>query len=554
MEPSPVVASGRATAAAGGEPPPADGGSRRGDRRGWRGWRSRAAELAGIDLRSLALLRCGLGLVILFDIAGRLPDLAAHYTDQGILPRWAALVWLPVEAHLSVRMLSGAAWFQALVFAVAAAAAVALICGWHTRAAAVLSWYLVFALQARNPAIEHGGDNVLRLVLFWAMFLPLGDRWSRDRASGRLPAPAEHSERGAPRVVSVAAFAARLQVCLIYWTTAAFKWGAAWVGQGSAIATAMRLDYLSTSWGRYLLRFPRLLRWMTRGSLGLEILGPAAVWSPVGTGPVRCLVVLAFVLFHLCGIGPTLRLGIFPWISALGWCLFLPGWFWQRLRGGRLGALMERLDRADARGLERRRAGAAPLAWWTGSAASGGADVSDGSGCRGRRVADAVAACLLVYVVLLNLRELDAARFARLLPAAGEGVEQALALHQRWNMFAPAPPTDDGWYVVVGRLAGGGSVDPWRQAPVDPARPERFATVYGNARWTKYLTNLHHPDYVFHRRLFGNFLCRRWNAAHAGPERLDGLSLVYMLERTVPPDQELPARPLLLFAQTCPAT
>jgi hypothetical protein len=320
--------------------------------------------------------------------------------------------------------------------------------------------------------------------------------------------------------------------------------------------------------------------WLTRGSFALEIAAPLAAWSPLLSGPVRSLVVLAMVLFHLCGIGPTLRLGLFPWISAVAWFLFLPGWLWDRLGSGRLGALMARLDRADAGGEEARRRrlseaarrggmtapppAATPRTGASPPAVSGPATQAPPPApapapamvpwpARGRRLADLLAACLLVYVVLLNLREVAPGRFARLLPAATSVVEQALALHQRWNMFAPAPPTDDGWIVVVGRLAGGGTVDPWREAPVDRARPERFAAVYGNARWTKYLTDLRRPEFVFHRRLFGNYLCRRWNAAHGGDERLQGLALVYMLERTVPPDRELPAEPLLLFSQTCPA-
>ena len=493
------------------------------------GWRARLAEVAGIDLRSLALLRAGLAILVVCDLAARVPDLAAHYGDGGVLPRAAALVWLPVEAHLSVYMASGQPWFQAGLFGLAALAAAALAAGWHTRAASILSWYLLFALQARNPAVGHGGDNVLRLVMFWAMFLPLGARWSRDRAAGRLAAPP------GPRVVSAAALAARLQLCLVYWVTAAFKWNPAWLG-GGAIATALRVDRLSTSWGRWLLNFPRLLRWVTRGTLAFEVLGPLAAWTPFYSGPVRSVVVLAFVLFHLCGLRPALRLGSFPWVCAVAWALFLPSWFWERLHRGRLGRVMDALDRYDHQGEEAWRARQAHRT---------------GSTPRLRRLGDGLAAFLLVYVLLLNLRELGLAPFGPLLPAA-EWISQSLSLHQRWNMFAPSPPLDDGWIVAAGRTRGGGAVDAWRASALDLARPEPLETAYGNFRWTKYLGNLRQPDHVFHRRLFGNYLCRRWNSAHAGAERLESLTLVYMLELTVPPDRKLPAQPLLLFAQRCP--
>ena len=492
---------------------------------GLAGWRARLAEMAGIDLRSLAVLRVGLATVILCDLATRATDLTAHYSDGGVLPRATALAWLPVEAHLSIYTASGEPWFQAVLFALAGLAAVALAAGWHTRSASMLSWYLLFALQARNPAISNGGDNVLRLMLFWAMFLPLGARWSWDRAAGRLAAPA------GPRVVSVAALAARLQLCLVYWVTAAFKWSPAWLG-GGAIAAALRLDRLSTSWGRYLLHFPRLLRGLTRGTLAIEILGPVVAWSPWHTGPVQTVVVLAFVLLHLCGLRPALRLGSFPWVCSVAWALFLPSWFWEQLHRGHLGRALEALDRFDRRGEEARSTRREQRRW-------------------GRRLGDGLAALLLVYVLLLNLRELGIAPFGRLMSAA-EWIAQSLSLHQRWNMFAPSPPDDDGWIIAAGRTQGGRVVDAWRQSALDLSRPEPLEAAYGNVRWTKYLGNLPAPDNVFQRQLFGKFLCRRWNAAHAGPERLESLTLVYMIELTVPPDRKLPAKPLLLYAQRCP--
>jgi Vitamin K-dependent gamma-carboxylase len=514
-----------------------------------RRWRERAAELVGIDLRSLALLRVGLAAVVLCDLASRAQSLRAHYSDAGVLPRSAALVWLPFEARLSVHLLGGEVWYQGILFSVAALAAVALAAGWHSRAATVVSWYLVFSLQVRNPAVDHGGDNVLRLMLFWAMFLPLGARWSCDRAAGRLGEPP------GPRVVSVGAFAARLQLCLVYWVTAARKWNPAWWSEATALSTALQLDYLSTSWGGWLGRFPRLLRWATRGTLALEALGPLAAWSPLATGPVRCLVVLAFVLFHLGGIAPALRLGIFPWVCAVAWSLFLPGWFWERLGGGRLGRLLERLDRFDRRGQEAasRRAEVAAAGGAGPPPPSAAAPAPAGARARwGHRLASGVAALLCVFVVLWDLREASPSRFGRLLPPASRWVAEALALHQTWAMFTPSPPTDAGWFVVAGRTREGDAVDPWRESPLDPSRPASFAAAYGDSRWTKYLSNLRLRGYVFHRRLFGNYLCRRWNADHSGPRRLLGLSLVYMLEPIEPSGRRLAAQPLLLFAQPCP--
>jgi hypothetical protein len=56
------------------------------------GWgRAWIDEAFGADLRSLAALRIVLALVVLADLAGRAANLTAHYTDDGVLPRRAAL-------------------------------------------------------------------------------------------------------------------------------------------------------------------------------------------------------------------------------------------------------------------------------------------------------------------------------------------------------------------------------------------------------------------------------------------------------------------------------
>jgi hypothetical protein len=69
---------------------------------------SRLAELFGVDLRSLALVRIGVGTLLLADLALRSRDFRAHYTDFGILPReaiaghgWVALYTLHAAASPS---------------------------------------------------------------------------------------------------------------------------------------------------------------------------------------------------------------------------------------------------------------------------------------------------------------------------------------------------------------------------------------------------------------------------------------------------------------------
>ncbi len=50
---------------------------------------SKLTNIFGLDLRSLAVFRIGLALVVMADLFSRFRGVSAHYTDQGVLPREA---------------------------------------------------------------------------------------------------------------------------------------------------------------------------------------------------------------------------------------------------------------------------------------------------------------------------------------------------------------------------------------------------------------------------------------------------------------------------------
>ena len=114
------------------------------------------------------------------------PELTAFYTDEGVLPRVArielyeAVHQFGVAHQWSLHMLSGQAWAQLLLMLIAALFAFWLLIGYRTRLSAVACWILLLSLDARNPMILDSGDVLLRSMLFWALFLPLGARASVD--------------------------------------------------------------------------------------------------------------------------------------------------------------------------------------------------------------------------------------------------------------------------------------------------------------------------------------------------------------------------------------
>ena len=136
------------------------------------------ARMFGIDVRSLAVFRIGLGALLLADLAVRTTDLEAHYSDLGVLPRDFLSETMRGTWKWSLHIAHGSSLFQAMLFLVAAIAAFALMLGYRSRLASVVSWVLLFSLQTRNPLVNNGGDMLLRALLFWAMFLPLDQCWS----------------------------------------------------------------------------------------------------------------------------------------------------------------------------------------------------------------------------------------------------------------------------------------------------------------------------------------------------------------------------------------
>jgi len=55
-----------------------------------------------------------------------------------------------------------------------------LIFGYKTKTVLILSTILVISVDLRNPYVASYADTLFRLLLFWAIFLPLGNKWSID--------------------------------------------------------------------------------------------------------------------------------------------------------------------------------------------------------------------------------------------------------------------------------------------------------------------------------------------------------------------------------------
>ena len=370
--------------------------------------RSKWREVFGIDLRSLAAFRVGLGLAVIADVTARSWDLVALYTDQGVLPGGLLLATDGRGVYFSAHYWAGVhPAFQAALFLFSAACAVALIAGWRTRLATLACWYLVASVQIRQPFAYLGGDSILRLMLFWGLFLPLGARFSVDGLRGRTP-PRRNQH------VSGATVALLLQVCFIYWATGIQKTGELW-WNGQAVAYALRADEWVTPFGVWLRDFPAVLTVFTDVTLAVEIFGPFLAFVAFWTPGFRLLTVALFWGFH-AGLATTMNIGLFPLFAMVAWLPFVPGTLWERLNPDPTRAATDLPD--------------------PGSPAT-----------------SAAALVVLTYIALLLGQR--TALLPRVLPEQVEVVGKALRVQQAWVMFAPNPSRTSARYELRLTMADG---------------------------------------------------------------------------------------------------
>ena len=544
------------------------------------GWgRAKAVEVFSADLRSIAVFRIVLALLILAVLANRATDLSAHYTDKGVLPRSVLLEEVLSRWAFSLNLMNGELFFQALLFGLGMLAALGMLVGYRTRLMTIITWVILLSIQMRNPLVSNSGDDLLRMLLFWGMFLPLGAYWSLDRAR-KVAAP-----RLSMHFLSFATVGLFLQIAFMYWFAAIKKSGPEWRVDGTALYYALSIDQLTTPIGSYLLQFPALLKGLTFATLGLEIIGPFLLFFPFFTGPVRTGAIVAFMSFHF-GIWLTLDIGIFPWISAFCMVCFLPSWLWNNV--SKLGATIlkrssteRRVQHLGGRGIFRPpwlrlQALLSPVvsvghsSITAGVAADGGQSQSatesvaereagrstlaggERTTLRSSFATNLLAFFFLLYVFSWNITTVSELKMPeRLLP-----LNYFLGIDQSWGMYAPYPSKDDGWFIIPGTLRGeeqvdlmGVTRDDFTLQQVSWEKPQNVANTYKNEPWRKYFESIR--SYSDQRSHFGHYICREWNARHTGSEELMTFQIVFMLEKTLPDYQNSTPQKKVLGNHDC---
>lgn len=440
-------------------------------------------EIFSTDNRGLNFFRFFLGMVLICEVITKGLNLFDFYVDDGALPR-SLIAIQQGRWEFSFHLFSGEWPFQAFLFSLQLICALFVLFNLRVKLFLFLSWILLISLQSRAPIILNAGDCLLRQLLFWSLFLP----FSADKKGNQF---------------NFALVGVKVQLIIMYFSTALLKDHPIWNQQFTAIYYALSLGQFTTSFGHTMLQFPGLLKCLTFCTYWLELLGPVILVLPKIGYWMRLPTVLGFISFHV-GLILTMELGLFPYVCIMGWTLFLPDYFWNLLeRVSFIVAAREKVDRQ----LSRTRAWIEknpirifsqekflfePFAYFK----------------------IVVLALAFFTFITWNLSYLWKKGFAVPEPLYTAGL--FLRLDQKWNMFAPYPMKEDGWLVVPGELRNGKEMDIYSGREVNWDRPENLVAHYKNTQWRKYLTNVWHSSGNSSEQLeFGKYLCRQWNK----PER-----------------------------------
>ncbi|APX97589.1 HTTM domain-containing protein [Natronorubrum daqingense] len=493
-----------------------------------------------IDTRSLAVFRIFVGVLIVADLLARSRNFSRFYTDDGVVPQ-ALAQELSADGAFSFYHLTSDPTVIAGLFVLQGLIALQLIVGYKTRIATILSFLFVISLDHHNPFVLSYADTLFRLLLFWAIFLPLGERWSVD---------AVHADRERRAHVANAATVLILaQMVYMYLTNGLIKSQSEVWTSGDAAPLVLGIDEMTFFLGNTIRQGPILLELGGRVWFTILLLSWLLIVLPARA---RYPLVALFAIGHL-SFALTVRIGAFPYVPLAGLVLFLQGAFWTDLN--RLGGYVNVDSSRVAGSVTRLSALAATVPDYR---------LTSERIRRARRLTYSLALGIVVVsllfvavVMAFNVgtaiadTEADQSMDERVEGTVDEtlyetaGVKQIESTASRfgvdqpvgWAVFAgPDPRTTDRYYVFPAETESGEVVDAYNERELTYDRPYdgELQNQYGSYRERFYMNSVRNGGNQNDVPVeFGEEICERWSEEH--DEELVRISM-YVVEEEITHD------------------
>ncbi len=461
-------------------------------------------------------MRIGITLTLLLDLMLRLGDLEAHYTDTGVLPLEALFRYGWNQSYVSFYTITSSLPILAGLFFINIICVMCLLVGYRTRLFSVVCWIFLLSLQNRNPIILQAGDDLLRMILFWSIFLPWGYFYSVDSllTSATYHKPTQYK--------SLAGFAYILQVFSVYFFTALLKSSPEWTSEFTALYYAFSLDQILLPIGQMIYPYETLLKILTAVTYYLEWLFPFVLFLPFYNQFFRTLFFLVFTGFHL-GIFLTMSVGLFPLISFMAMFGLLPFAVMQRLHDV-LKVIRSNVKDFFKRILSLFREKAVAFDY------HGPALPKEGLF---RKV---IVGFFMIYVLLWNFHTTGKLQG---FDEAYQIVGNFFKVSQFWGMFAPSVFKDDGWLVLHGKTQKEEDIDLNNAGSLlSFEKPRYVAGTYKNDRWRKYTENIIFVSNSHYRLYYCHYMMKQWNKEMPESESIRQLDVYYMKEISLPDYQQ----------------
>lgn len=403
-----------------------------------------------------SVFRVIFSLILIRDAVFRIFVAKEFYSDTGVVTRAIAYAENVPLSKYTLMSYFGTAAEASLFFGCWILIGIALLVGYRTRLMTILNFLWVVSIHTRNPWILDGSDDVMIVLSFWCIFLPLGDYWSMSRTN-RVSADA----------YALPLRLVQLQIASIYLFTALYKLiGDTWA-TGDALYYALSLESFSTPIGDWFLGIAPniLLQGLTYFVLFAELLFFPLVFLPRLQPFAKYFALGSMTLIHL-GIASTMAIPNFSIIMITSYLLFLSE---SEIR--RLLIFLPKTLRPASIGYASQAPASYPYC---------GTPI-----LLSILLSFILAMCLFVNVLAIKEWRVFVPSFLQHLAPE---VIAYLWIPQRWMMFAPNPRPTEGWIVIsVVNSEGQTHHLPTDGVHLSAMPPRNFGP---NARWIKIEENL----------------------------------------------------------------
>lgn len=427
--------------------------------------------MLALDLRSLALWRIVLGILMAIDLSWRWNEVDVFMADSGMCSRLTVLsnqyahdgtvrlghFWFS-QTPISLYMMTGAIPAIKALMCIHFVVIVSFTLGYRTQLSSVLAWFFHMSIQSRCPQLQNKGEELTQKLLLWAILLPIGRVWSLDAwimRNHKIHSSPEKMQRDTCMHRSLATVGVFFQCWGLYFTTGMLKDHHDWV-EGYAAHASLMLDTFrrDTYYANFLRSRPDICYLANYAAVWGEKFGIFGIFGPAWLQLLTIwLLEMMQLSFHL-----TLTVFLFPLASTCAALPLLPSLVWDKILPKSIVAIspyMHALAENVLKIIDHQRylrlapSPENPNKVWmllTGSF---------------RATLSAMLLGTMLYYQLESVKLFDVNAVPRSVRLYVTRFGMYSGMWQKWDMFAPGVKTDDAFLYFPGVLRDGTSVDAW---------------------------------------------------------------------------------------------